>query len=131
MKTLVKTIQGERGELYITTNGNRYKLADCAPLIEVWEHTDRVTILGKTSYGVKRIYLSLVLCEDMELTRPVDVAFLRKVDVFALVTDVQRTDGAFERLNLDNLSPDIIELDGRWTFMLPEKRELMNKLLAL
>ena len=130
-KTLAKTIQGENGKLHITMEGNRYKLADCEPLIEIWEYADRIPMTGEKGYDIRRRCLSIVLCEDMDFTRPVDTALLRKVSVFGMTVDVQRPDGAFERLNLDTLAPVDIDLDGRWTFELVGQQEITKKLLAL
>lgn len=115
MKTLIKTIHLENGELYGTIHGNRVKVAGCVPRIEVYEESTYISTIGK-GYKVKKKHYKIVLCSDLDFTRPIDEKYLTDVIRFELIADRQREDGIFERLKLDSLIPIEIDLDGEWEF---------------
>lgn len=131
MRRLLKTLSGERGELYGTVTGRRLLLAQCAPRIEIMEHSVQVPILNANSYPVKRTYIVLALCEDMELTRSIDMDFLKTVSAYDLSTDIQRQDGVFENILFANITPQEINLDGEWIFDVSGQKELVKKLLSM
>ena len=131
MRRLLKSLLGERGELYCTVTGRRLLLAQCAPRIELIEQSERVPVPNASDYPVKRTYIVLALCEDMKLTRDVDTDFLRTVTGFDLSTDIQRQDGVFESIMFANIIPQEIDLDGEWVFDVSGQRELVKKLLRM
>ena len=130
MKRLLKTIQGENGELFALIDGNRILLANCKPSFELFEECVSVPILG-TSYKVKSYKFVIVLCDDLAYTREVSIDYFRKVKGFDLVVDIQRTDGVFEVIKLNNIIPTEIELDGQWRFEVTKDKELINKIFNL
>lgn len=129
MERLLLTLQCERGELFYVKAGRRVLLANCTPMLKIYEHTDQVHAVG--GCGVKRIHAALVLCEDPEFTRPVDTAFLDSVECFDLTADIQCKNGVFEVFHFRNIQPHSIELEGEWVFALNEKPELFRRLLTL
>lgn len=129
MERLLLTLPSEHGELFYVTAGRRVLLANCTPRIEIYEHASEFSTIGGT--GIKRIYAALTLCGKPAFTRPVDEAFLKKVDSFDLSSDIQRKDGIYEVFHFRNIQPHNIEIDGEWVFALNEKQELLRKLLTL
>ncbi len=129
MQRLLKTIYCRQSELFCTSNGQRTCLAGCDVRLEVMENSQDIPMLG--GYKVKKYQVTVVLCSDMEFTRPIDVDFLKTVTAYDLSTDVQRSDGIFENLVLENLIPTELEIGGEWSFELPFQPELAKRLLSL
>lgn len=129
MRRLLKTIYCRQGELFCTSNGQRTRLAGCDVRLEIMENSQDIPTLG--GYRVKKYQVTVVLCSDMEFTRPIDVDFLKTVTAYDLSTDVQRSDGIFENLVLENLIPTELEIGGEWSFELPFQPELTKRLLSL
>ena len=129
-KTLIKTLCGENGQLYVISNGNRYLFAKCNPTIEIFEHSKRLNTLGAHSYGVKSMHSSIVICAEREMTRSIDIAFLQTITRFEFVGDFQRHDGIFERIKFDNIAPNELDPDEDWTFEVIGQNELIRKLIA-
>lgn len=115
MKTIIRRISAENGMLYCVRNGHRNLLAKCMPEFKIIEKSASVPTLG-TGCRVKRLYFTIVLCDGMELTRNVDVEFLKTVSQFELTADVWESDGMFERIRIDRMTADEIDLGGTWTF---------------
>lgn len=128
MRTLIKTLCAESGELYAVIDGRRILLAKCRPVVEVYEHTVTVPLLGAKSYGVKSYHSAIALCPDPETTRDVAADYFRGVTRFELSADIQRSDGIFERIRFD-LTPEEIDLCGTWRFGVDGSPEIINKLL--
>ena len=128
IQRLIKTLYCERGELFGITNGRRILLAKCEPKIEIMELSQSVNSIGVQGYNVKKQHVSIVLCEEPETTRVVDAVFLQTVTRFELSTDIQRTDGVFEKIVFDNLAPEEINLGGDWKFQVVGQGELTKKL---
>ena len=129
MLRLLKTIYCRQSELFCTSNGQRTCLAGCDVRLEVMENSRNIPMLG--GYKVKKYQVTVVLCSNMEFTRPVDVDFLKTVTAYDLSTDVQRSDGIFETFALGNLIPTELEIGGEWNFELPFQPELAKRLLSL
>ena len=68
------------------------------------------------SRAVKKIKYSLVLCDELELTRNVEEEYLKYIEAFDLKGQVQRQDGIFESVNLNNLIPTERWSDDMWEF---------------
>jgi hypothetical protein len=130
MKTLIKTLGAERGELFAVRNGQRVLLAEVKPLIRVYEHETSVPILGETRYTVKTRSFSLIICPGENTTQRVDLDFLREVRCFDLAADISRQNGEFERVLFNNLTPLEINLPGDWIFS-NEEPALIAKLLSM
>lgn len=129
MQALIKTLCAENGELYAVIDGRRILLAKCCPVVEVYEHTVTVPLLGAKSYRVKSYHSAIALCPDPETTREVDADYLRSISRFELSADIQRSDGIFERIRFD-LTPEEIDLCGTWRFEVNGPPAFINKLLS-
>ena len=64
----------------------------------------------------KKIRYSLVLCDELEFTRSVEEEHLKLVEAFDLKGQVQRPDGIFETVNLNNLIPTERWSADMWEF---------------
>jgi len=131
MQVLIKTLKGENGELYAVIDGRRVLLAKCNLRVEVYEHSQKVNILGAQGYRVKKHNSALVICAVTETTRDVDVDYLQKISHFEVLGDFQREDGIFERVVFDSLSPVDIDLHGNWVFDVSGPAGIMQRLLIL
>jgi hypothetical protein len=131
MRRLLKTIQLEDGKLYATIDGSRILLAECKPKIEVYEDRHKIRTIGSVGYSVKKLHITLVLCDNMEFSREVDLELLNRISAFDLSAELQRKDGVFEVLPFYNLLPDELDLDGEWSFEVPKNSDVMNKLLSM
>lgn len=127
MKRLAKTLFGVNGQLYTVQNGKRVLLASCIPRLEIYEDITHIPAFGADA-KVKKRHISLVLCEEPELTREVDTEFFRMVTGFDLSADFQRADRVFETLFFDALIPEEIDLDGDWSFWLRDDLDLLKKI---
>ena len=113
--TLLRKIPIERGELYCAIKGNRRLLAKCGAEIEVYEEERTVPIMGRDR-AFKKIRYSLVLCDELEFTRSVEEEHLKLVEAFDLKGQVQRPDGIFDTVNLNNLIPTERWSADMWEF---------------
>jgi hypothetical protein len=130
MKTLIKAIEAERGELFAVRKGQRALLAAVKPLIRIYEHETSVPILGETRYTVKTRSFSLIICPGENAAQKVDVDFLRDVRCFDLAADISRQNGEFERVLFSNITPLEINLPGDWVFS-DEGPAVIAKLLSM
>jgi hypothetical protein len=131
MRRLVKSLELGNGELYASISGNRVKLAKCKPKIEVYEDVTYIPLLGTKGYNVKTMHLSIVLCSDMEYSIRVVPELFKRIIGFDLKGDILRMDGIVECLQLYNLIPEEINIDGVWRFELPQDKEMIEKLLNI
>lgn len=129
IKRLIRTLFLERGELYVITNGRRVLLAHCEPEAHIYECSQNIKSVGMRTYGVKTCHMAIVLCSDMDFTREADEDFLKTVTRFELSSDIQRSDGVFEKITVENLAPDELDLNGKWTFEVIGQQELIRKLI--
>jgi hypothetical protein len=131
-KSLVKTLYFENGELHAVINGNRTLLANCKPIIEIYEEAYRISTIGSGGYGYKKNRITIALCNEMEFTRnDIGVELLRRISSFDLFADVQRKDGIFENLAFYNIIPDELIDGGTWSFEVPQDSEIARKLLSI
>lgn len=114
--TLIKTIYGEDSELYVTKSGRRIAIAKGTSIIEIYEHSNNINILGKTAPATKKMPALKILCNNFDFNRNLDDKYLSTVSGFDLKTDIQRTDGIFERIIFNSLSNPEIEEDSNLIF---------------
>ncbi|MCD7817849.1 MAG: hypothetical protein LUH07_02200 [Lachnospiraceae bacterium] len=121
-KTLLRSIEFERGELYSRMNGRRCLFARCTPRLEIYEHETTVPILGE-GRKIKKVSYSLVICQDLDLTRPTREDDFSTVTVYDLSAQILKEDGVYQVITFDNIIPSEIHLDGDWIFetQLPEE----------
>ena len=131
MRRLLKTLYLENGELYATIGGNRILFANCEPKVEIYEDIHNIKTIGINGYKVKTRKFTIVLCNEIEFSRNVDVELLNRITEFNLLADIQRKDGVFERLTFDNLIPDELDLNGEWSFEVSQYSDITRKLLNI
>lgn len=130
MQKIIDRIECENGKLYADIDGKRILLARCEAEIEVIEESKDIKVLGSKNCKVRKRHFTIVLCDDMEHTRVITIKLISKMKNYVLGFDIQRTDGIFESVYIDNLIPSDIEIDGVWKFYaedIPERlREIMQ-----
>lgn len=131
MQRLIRTLECEGGKLYVAVRGNRILLANCEIRIEIMEDLQKLAIIGSTGYSVRKRHITIVLCKEPCTTRNIDADFLRSVTGFDLSVDIQRRDGIYENVIINNIIPTDIDLDGDWTFNVPEQPDLTERLLEM
>lgn len=120
IRKLVKAIMCDNGDLYGTVNGQRILLAKCRPKIEILELE-----------SIKNDYETYILCGVPEFTIKPGCDFLDEYTIFGLETDIQHTDGIFERIYIDDIIPLGINPDGEWVFASFFQPGLTKKLLSI
>ena len=128
MKTIQRRIEAENGELYCTIGGSRTLMARCRPEFDIIEQSDTLRLMG--GCRVRSMYLTIILCDDMEETRDIDIKLLNTVSGFDLSADIQHSDGIYEKVILRNIVPTDIDLYGSWEFELNDP-ETARKLLGV
>ncbi len=123
MERLIKTIEGTDCEIYAIRHHNRELIGEAVPVVEVYEKTIELPMLGK---GVrkKNYYFSVVLCISDELKDEAAEGLM----CFELSMYLPRIkDGVFVKLDLCAVSVGEIE-PGRWQFTVDDY-ETVKKLL--
>lgn len=128
IEKLLRTLHGNEGELYYIKDGRRFLLADCTPCIKIFSETERLHRLGPSAAFTKH-YITIALCEDMELKREVNIEFMRTVTRFELSLSLLRRDGIYEAFHFSNMAL-VNAGDGEWTFEISEAYSLIRRLLA-
>jgi hypothetical protein len=128
-KKLIRSVSFENGTLYGTVEGRRLPLAGCDPVLELYEHTSTVPILG-TGYKTKTWHVRLVLCKNMETTREITPDYLQRITQYDLTAEIQREDGVFQDIGFHNIRLTDIE-DGTWTFETETIPEALKTILRL
>ena len=113
-ETIIKRLFLEDAKLFCTIKENRFLLANCNAVIEVRERQTQIKALGGTS--VKKRYLALILCDDVQLNHDMDDDFLKSISAFDLQADMWQKSGLYERMTLYNLDLEEIEVGGVLTF---------------
>ena len=128
MKTIQRRIEAENGELYCTIGSSRTLMARCRPEFDIIEQSDMLKQMN--GCRVRSMYLTIILCDDMEETRDIDIKLLNTVSGFDLSADIQHSDGIYEKVILRNIVPTDIDLYGSWKFELNDP-ETARKLLGV
>lgn len=77
-------------------------MVTCEPGVGIYEEEVSISSIGSRK-NAKRLYYSIVLCDEPLYARIVDEDYLYSVSRFTLVADKQRKDGIFERITFDNI----------------------------
>ena len=129
IEKLLRTLRGKESRLYYVKDGRRFLLADCKTRLEISSQEERLPLLGNKAM-VSKHYLTIAICDDMDLKESVDTAFLKTITRFEIEVFFQRKDGRQERFVFSNINPTEIDLDGEWTFEISEDYALIRRLLA-
>lgn len=130
MKTLIKTLDVERGKLMAVRDGRRVMICECSARAEVYEVSANVPVLGVVGYEIKLTYNAALRCADGIATRPLDAEYLRSVSRFELIGDIQRAGGEYERMVFDCIGLDGFDLHrGTWEFGITD-RGMVDRLLV-
>jgi hypothetical protein len=129
MKTLIKKLPCENGELYAMTDDRRILLARCEAEVRLYEVSRQVPILGRGKVITGREMAMLITFEHTPEAPP-----LNSVSGFAFQGETRRSDGDFERLRFrDCLLTGELDLTrpGSCEFELRCSQDTLERLLAL
>ena len=82
MERTLKTVTASAGQLYMTAAGRRCKIADFTGFIEISERQTRIPILGHIQNGVKSVFASFVICDDVDFAQGYDYQSILSGRVF-------------------------------------------------
>ena len=126
-QNVVKTIRGQNGKLYILSDGNRYRIAECGVRIEITEERDRMAVLGGDI--IRRRYASILITFDhRKVNMPIP---WEAVDRVGLQGEFLRKDGKYETFDFSHLllASDLdLTADGECEFEIQCSDETMAKL---
>ncbi len=124
--TLIKTLQGNNGEIFILKGGRRMLLSSCSLEIRIYEDATEIPTLGRNAQ-VKTYHAALTVCED--INDKVDVSDL-DTGYFEIQTDIETRYNQIERVLLDKLAAvELINLD-EWTFDIIDMK-MIKRLLEM
>ena len=126
MERTIKTLTASDGQLYMTTVGRRYKIADFTGFIEIRERQTRIPVLGRIQNGVKSVFASFVICGDVDFVRGYDYSSILSGRVFDASAFVENEKLVFSGLRYQESDP----LTNTLTFEVTDL-ELIRKLLEL
>ncbi|MBR6314664.1 MAG: hypothetical protein IKR49_08545 [Clostridia bacterium] len=129
IEKLLRTLHSKECEIYYIKDGQRFALAECNARLEISSQQERLPLLGNRSMVLKH-YLTIAVCDDMNLKEEVDASFLKTISKIEIAMFLQRRDGKQERFMFSNMTPIEIVLDGEWTFEIIEDYALIRRLLA-
>lgn len=127
MKTLIKTLTVTDGQMNVIKAGRRIPLLQFSGNIEIFETQTAVNILGKLSKGIKKIYASFILCDDIEYSSEDEIHTLGIYEATAVVQGEQNREKLlFAGLRFEDSDP----ITGGLTFEVTDS-ELIKKMLEM
>lgn len=131
VKEVVATLYPENGEVFTLSAGRRHMLAKCGLRIDIVQHTAAFKARNPQGYGVKRRYISLVFCLEPETAAGITEEVFRSVEGYEIYCEIERSDGSYEKIKLDNLLEESVDLyQNEWEFRI-EDVETVKKLIKL
>ena len=127
MRTLIKTMDVTAGQMSMTKAGRRLPLARFSGHINIFETQSKVTILGQTAKGVKKIYASFVVCNDIDYSTDEEINSGNVYEATAIVQGERRREKLlFAGLRFADSDP----VEGSLIFEITDL-ELVRKLLKM
>lgn len=127
MRTLIKTLSVTDGQMNMIKAGRRIPLAQFSGHINIFEAQSNVSILGQPAKGVKRIYASFIICNDMDYNTDEEINSGNVYEATATVQGEHECEKLlFAGLRLDDSDP----VAGSITFEITDL-ELIRKLLTM
>lgn len=126
MERTIKTLPATNGELYVTSGGRRFHLANYDGRIEIREHQTLVPILGKIEKGIKSITASFIVCGNPDYRVESPEKFVHSGNVFNSRADVNGERFEFDGLRFDESDP----IENEIIFEITDT-ELIKKLLLV
>ena len=131
VEDVIVTLHPENGEVFILSAGRRRKIAKCSLQIDIVQHTMTFKARNPKGYDVKRRYIFLVFCLDPEMTTEITDEVFRSVKGYEIYCKIERSDNSYEKIKLDNLLEESVDLyENEWEFRI-EDTETIKKLLKM
>lgn len=127
MRTLIKTMDVTDGQMSMTKAGRRVPLARFSGRVNIFETQSNVSILGQTAKGVKKIYASFIICNDIDYSSDAEIDSASVYEAVATVQgEHERERLLFAGLRFEDSDP----VQGSVTFEVTDL-ELIRKLLMM
>ena len=123
MKKLIKTLSAIDGDIYVTSKGSRRLLASFTGRIEIYEKQILIPIFGKVEKGIKSIYASFIVADNVDYHIDIDENTIHSGKVYEATAFVENEKLYFAGLIFHDFDPISNEL----TFEIRD-RELIEKL---
>lgn len=131
VKEVIATLHPENGEVFLLSAGRRRKLATCSLQIDIVQHTTTFKARNPKGYDVKRRYISLVFCLDPEVATEITDEVFRSAEWYEICCEIERSDGSYEKIKLDNLLEESVDLyKNEWEFRI-EDLETVKRILNM
>lgn len=131
VEEVIATLHPENGEVFLLSAGLRRRLAKCSLQIDIVQHVTTFKARNPKGYDVKRRYISLVFCLDPEVAAEITDEVFRSVERYEIYCEIERSDGSYEKIKLDNLLEESVDLyENEWEFRI-EDVETVKKLLKM
>ena len=127
--TIIKTIDADKGEIYITKNNNRYLLANAKIKIEISKTKNTVEKLNQMLVSFRDYHMAIMFCGDIKYMQPVSEEMLKSISQYEVVADIPKRNGTYERVIFNKLAEVDIDLEEEWKFEIRD-REIIKKLLS-
>jgi hypothetical protein len=115
MKTLIKTLAAENGELYALSDSRRVLIAECEAEVRLYEHSVETPVFGRGRVINKRGAALLVTFRHKPVC-PMDERFISCISRFEFQAAVLQSDASFERIRFDDCQLDgDLDLTGAGT----------------
>ncbi len=126
----IKTIHSNLGELFILSEGKRKKLAECRVDIDIIRHSTVYRARNPTGYNVYERYASIVFCLEPKAADKIDNKVFETAEGYEVYFEVEKNIGEYEKIKLDNLLEESIDLfENEWIFRIEDEgtvRKLMK-----
>ncbi|MCX4268003.1 MAG: hypothetical protein OSJ62_04990 [Lachnospiraceae bacterium] len=131
VQEVIATLRPENGEVFLLTAGRRHMLAKCSLRIDVVQHITTFKARNPKGYDVKKRYISLVFCLDPERKAEITDELFQSAEGYEIYCEMERHDGCYEKIKLDQLLEESVDLyENEWEFRI-EDIETIKKLLKL
>ena len=125
------TLESDNGEVYIISNGRRKMLAKCKLKIDIIQHSTTFKARNPKGYDVKKRYISVILCIDPETSPNITDEIFNRAERYEICFEVEKDVGVCEKIKLDNLFEESIDLyENEWEFSI-EDNEVIKRLMKL
>lgn len=124
MDRRIMTIPAENGEIYEISAGCRHQLATFNGKVEVMEHKNFISILGKVEEGTKSIYASLIAYGNLEYKTEDGNVSIHSGKVYEALADINGKGTFFAGMRFKDSDP----ISGELVFEITD-RELVRKFI--
>lgn len=123
---LIETVEGYSCEVYAIFGCNRKKIGTAVPQVEFYETKTSVSTVGINKIDYKRIYSSIVVCPDPEMSAEITQEMVEKIRSFDLTLKLRRLwDDVIVPINVFGINRAAISED-EWRFYIDDPQTVRD-----